>query len=623
MKKYTLPFLITLLLAILLVSCSLGGDTTAETQSALPELQATPALPQVVVELAVQYDTALSLNTVNQTLPLKFVVKMVNNELADETPPNITFSGAAPVCPPINTVGNLDERLDTGEIIECTFDHIISQADLDNGSIPIAASVSVYNAASNQVSINIPTVPSKQIALEKTAAPTTFNSAGQTITYTYTIKNTGKDALGPTQFTVTDTGINNNNPFTCGNADASIAPGENLTCTATYTVTDADISSGSIATDAVASGGGASPSQPAKATLTKSEAPTAAGGSIQHTVRDGEWLWQIARCYGADPNQTVTANSQLADPAQIKEGTVVNIPSPGSKGTVHASPEPCVTKHVVQSGDTWTSIAQKYGADPGLTQRVNGNTLSVGGEVKVPHYTAGLNLPLLSGSSSGTPSTTAFTLSVTASPNSYTQQGQVITLNYVNKNTGTTTLGPTQFTVTEALAGATPFNCGAANITLAPETTVTCSASYTTTQANMDTASFSSSATAAGNRLTSAPASVIISKNATSLTLTTTANPATYSQTGQVITFTYTIKNSGTTTLGPAQFTITDSLITADPFNCGDANAAIEPNSTITCNATHTISDVDMGVPEITSNAVANGGNAPASQTSSVTITKQ
>lgn len=622
MQRVSRLFILAALPGLILVSCGLGASKKTSAENALPEIQATAPLSladQVVIELSTQVDTTLPYNAVGQFVKFKYIVKMVRNDSAN-TPPNLAFTGATPACQSINAVGNLNDRLDAGETLECTFDYPLTQADLDKAFVSNVVTVVVYTVNSNTVATNVPTIPSKLLTLTKTADPASYYQTGQAIKFNYAIKNSGSSQLGPGPFTITDSGINNNAPFTCGDANATLASGATLTCSATYTVTASDMGAASAASVATAAGGGANPSAQVSVTINKTSAPAlTVGATIQHQVAEGEWLWQIARCYGADPKKAVAANPQIADPARIKAGMTVTIPNIGSNGQVHTPP--CVARHLVQTGETWTSIAQKYGADPGLTQRANANTLSVGKEVNVPLYTAGLNLPLL-GSTTVTPGA-AFTLNVTASPNTYSQAGQAITLNYEIKNTGSTTLGPAQFTVTEALAGSTPINCGASNTTLAPGATVACAASYSVTPANMDAASFISSATAAGVGLVSPAVSAIVSKSVTQISLTVSANPSTYSQAGQVITLTYTIRNSGTVPLGPAQFTVLDSLLGPSPINCGNAGATIAANGTVTCTAARTITDADMAAASITSNAVASGAGAPSSQTATLAIPKQ
>ena len=355
------------------------------------------------------------------------------------------------------------------------------------------------------LSCNTPTVvPNRLLTLTTTANPVTYDQVGQTITFTYVIKNSGNVPLGPAQFTVSDSLIGTA-PIDCGNnGNQPLAPNATLPpCTATYTIQPADLTAVSIANVATASGGGAGPSQPpAMAMINKSS-------------------------------------------------TVVK----------------------------------------------------------------------------------ALTLTATANPVTYDQVGQIITFTYVIKNSGNVPLGPAQFTITDSLIGATPMNCGPADKTLAPNdpnSTVTCTATYTITQADLTAVSITNIATASGGGAgPSQAASATVNKSSTVvklLTLTTAANPLTYNQVDQIITFTYVIKNSGNVPLGPAQFTITDSLIGVAPMNCGPADKTLapnDPNSTVTCTATYTITQADLTAVSITNLATASGAGAGPSQAASATVNKQ
>lgn len=628
MKRKNL--LINWIAAFLLAACNIGGGDVTEipADAQLLVAQATPTLTltdKVAIELSSQADTAIQYNTVGQVVKFKFTIKMAKNDSTD-VPPNITFTGATPLCPAINTIGNLDERFDTGETMDCNLDYPLTQADLDKTSVSLPVTVNIYSVNSNTVTATVATIPSKLLTLTKTADPASYYQVGQSIKFNYVIKNSGSSALGPGQFTVTDSGVNNNAAFNCGDANASLASGATLNCSATYTVTAADMNAASITSVATAAGGGANPSAQVSVTLNKTSAPAlAAGATIQHTVIEGEWLWQIARCYGADPAKTIAANPQLANPAQIKAGIVVTVPNIGSNGKINQPP--CVGKHLVVSGDTWASIASKYGADQGLLQIVNGNILTVGKEVKVPFYTAGLNIPT-PGASIVTPGattpapTTGLTLTVSATSTTYSQAGQAITFTYTIKNSGSTNNGPTQFTITDGLVSAGAFNCGSPT-TLSPGATTFCTATYSVPQNVFDSATtVTSNATASGGGVTSAAVVTNISKAVSQLTLTVSANPTTFNQVGQTIAFTYKVKNTGTTTLGPAQFTITDGLVSSSPINCGAANSTLAAGQEISCNANFTITNDVFAASALTSNATAAGGGVTSAAVVT-TITKQ
>lgn len=60
---------------------------------------------------------------------------------------------------------------------------------------------------------------------------------------------------------------------------------------------------------------------------TATPAPTSAagGGGTVHVVQPGEWIWQIARNYGVDPNAIIAAND-LANPSLVYPGQELIIP---------------------------------------------------------------------------------------------------------------------------------------------------------------------------------------------------------------------------------------------------------------------------------------------------------
>ncbi len=51
----------------------------------------------------------------------------------------------------------------------------------------------------------------------------------------------------------------------------------------------------------------------------------ASGGGTVHVVQPGEWIWQIARTYGVDPNAIIEAND-LANPSLVYPGQELIIP---------------------------------------------------------------------------------------------------------------------------------------------------------------------------------------------------------------------------------------------------------------------------------------------------------
>jgi uncharacterized repeat protein (TIGR01451 family) len=109
----------------------------------------------------------------------------------------------------------------------------------------------------------------------------------------------------------------------------------------------------------------------------------------------------------------------------------------------------------------------------------------------------------------GTLPSSTLRLTKTATSQTYSSVGQTITYAFTITNMGATPLGPAQFTITDNMLGA-PFNCGPANVTLAPNQNVSCSMNYQITSADMALPNITNSATAAGAGEVSAPATAVV-----------------------------------------------------------------------------------------------------------------
>lgn len=130
----------------------------------------------------------------------------------------------------------------------------------------------------------------------------------------------------------------------------------------------------------------AAPNQPAAPVATAVPPPGASGMvpgmTARHAVSRGEWVLQIARCYSVPPESILAANS-LADPDYILPGWILTVPNIGSLGGRIVGP-PCVVSYNVAAGDTWESLAQRYGTTPAILRRANPGALSIGRAIWVP-----------------------------------------------------------------------------------------------------------------------------------------------------------------------------------------------------------------------------------------------
>lgn len=324
----------------------------------------------------------------------------------------VTDGSKLVTCPAVNTVGNKDNYLDTNETITCTAPYTISQTDVTTASVTNVATATLGGGTSAQTGITLTlgaAQPSSVLKLAKTSSSQTYGKAGEIITYTYTITNTGATPLGPDQFKVIDNKLAG--PINCGEANTTLPPnqGASVSCQATYTITPADANLANVINSATATGAGqtsaavsvtianlAPPVTPIPPT-TPPQGNYQAGSTIQHRVAKGEWLIQIVRCWGATYSDVIAANPQIRDPnfilpADFPNGTTVTVPRIGSSGKIYGPP--CVAYYTVQSGDTWASIAQRNNADIVVLQKVNPVALTAGTLIKIPLNSAGSTIGL-------------------------------------------------------------------------------------------------------------------------------------------------------------------------------------------------------------------------------------
>lgn len=309
--------------------------------------------------------------------------------VADDRAGNVT-------CPELATIGNNNSSLDANETLVCAAAYTITQADVNAGSVTSNATAKAGAVTSNTVNTVVRMTVNRVLSLTITASPITYSQAGQTITYTYSIKNTGATTLGPAQFVVTDDKFSS--PINCLGGSTILATNESVACSATYTITQADMSLNQITNSATAKGAGAETIQAATATITNTNVnPGGSSGftrgtTIKHEVKPGEWLLQIARCYSADFNAVRNANPQVTNPSLILPRMVITVPNIGSNGTIYGPP--CVGSHTVQSGDTWNSIALKYNADVAVLMEANKDrSLTNGTVLRIPLNSAGGTSP--------------------------------------------------------------------------------------------------------------------------------------------------------------------------------------------------------------------------------------
>jgi uncharacterized repeat protein (TIGR01451 family) len=134
--------------------------------------------------------------------------------------------------------------------MNCTASYVISQADLDAGFVTNVASATNGQVTSPTDTETVNAQRNPAISITKTPDPTTVTAAGHKVTYTFVVDNTGNVVL--TNVIVTDP-LPGLSVISCEDGNGTDNVIQRLTptdapviCTATYTVTQADMRAGEI-----------------------------------------------------------------------------------------------------------------------------------------------------------------------------------------------------------------------------------------------------------------------------------------------------------------------------------------------------------------------------------------
>jgi len=501
--------------------------------------------------------------------------------VTDNRLPSVNCSGAA-------------NPLAGGATTTCTGIYTIIQADLDSGLMTNQATALGGAGASNVATATITAVQNPQLSLAKSASPTASTTLGQTITYSYTLQNIGNVTL-PGTYTITDDKAGS---LSCSGA---LAPGASTTCTKAYSITSADLNAGSVVNHATATttfNAQTVTSNQASATvvtkplyLTMTPSPTSA--SVVGTV--------ITYTYTLRNNSP----SSISGPFSITDSKVApaNINcSAASNPLAAGGTTSCTGTYVVTQADLdLGSIAnQATATNASLTSNQASTFVTL---TRTP----------------------ALTLTKGASITTATTVGVTITYTYILKNSGNVTL-TSPFAITDNQF--TGVTCSGATSPLAPAAQTTCSKAYVTTQADLDAGSIINNATATAmfgtQTVTSNQASAtVITYTQPRLKLQKTATPASTTGAGQIVTYTYTLTNTGNTAL-TSPFTITDNKINGGAaFTCATATSPLTMGATTTCTSSYTTIATDVTTGSVTNTATAQGmaGMSPiTSNSASATV---
>ncbi|GAA4081724.1 hypothetical protein GCM10023066_12060 [Nocardioides kongjuensis] len=610
-----------------------NNDGTCVPSSPSIHLEKTTTASNLVVGQSITY-TFVGTNTGN--VPL-------NNITITDIAAQFTGSGTMGTIGGCTWQGGVAGTLYPGRTVTCSASYTVTQGDVDRGSVYNNAEIKGISADLNatvvtdQDDATVSGTQTPSIDLVKTASPNSL-AVGTPISYTFIATNTGNVTLHGV--TITETQFSGSGtvpvPGGCttsmvGTTDpATLAPGETMTCTATYSPTQADVDayannpvSGQLTNTAHVVGlspanvsvtddaNAAVPANPSpQITLTKTPTPTtyeSSGDVITYqfvatntgnvTLTDVSILDDVTAFTGDGGALTAIAGCTTSNAASTNPTTLL----PGETMT-------CAATYTVSQEDlddgTVHNKADVTGTPPS-GPAASATATADAAAIQSPGLSVNKVASLADGDGDG-----------------LADVGEVITYSFTVTNTGNVTLAPV--TVTDAKLGLTDAACVASLSVGATDVPCSTTVAYTVTQADVDAGVVHNSVTATGTPPSGPP--VVSPPDTTDtpadqaggLSLTKVADKSDL-VVGEVITYTFTATNEGVTTLTDVAISevagsFTGSGVMSPIGGCTvngvaatNGSATLLPGESLACTATYTVTQADVDAGQVTNVADADG----------------
>ena len=572
-----------------------GSDTLS-----LPGAAAAPAMSVEKTTTATEFDAVGDV--------LSYTITVLNTG-------NVTLPAPAVSDPGATTLSCPSGSLAPGATRVCTASYTVTQADLDAGSHTNTATATASVAGvdlSESDSVTIDATQTPELTLNKRVAASSapsFDAVGDTVVFEYVVLNSG-NVTTTAPVTITDDRI----PGTLSCAPAGLAPGASVTCSQTWTATQADLDEGTITNIAVAStvfDGAPVDSAPDTATIGAVQAASlAVSKSLSAATPD---LFDLGTVLSYAYLVENTGNVTLEGPVTVADNltSVTCDPTPAG-GLLPGATLDCTATYTLGTGDLAL----------GRTTNTATASASFGGG------------PITSPPDSVTyPVTATPALSVEKSgptgPSAYTTAGEVVSYSYLVSNTGGAGLTEDISIIDDRIG---TFVCRPASEGIfSVGDSYSCSASYTITQADVDAGSVTNVAIAQTVFAPGTPDEIDVRSAPDSFTATgdeapalsvvkdVTAGPDPASL-GDVLTYTITTTNSGNQTISVVS--VEDPMVGTLACTMGGApapaNVILAPGAALVCTGSHTVTQANIDAQVLTNTATARGVDpqgAPVSST--------
>lgn len=553
-----------------------------------------PSLPAIDLHKAASAVSDVDANGIDAGDQVTYTLTVTNTG-------NVTLNPVTVSDPLLGTITCPTGPLAPGATRPCTPKvYTLTQADVDAGKVDNTATTTGKPPTGANVtdadSTSTPLPGSPGIRLDKVASAVTDvdgngTDAGDQITYTLTVTNTGNVTLNPV--TVTDPLLGG--VITC--PPASLAPASSKTCTLrTYTLTQADLDAGNVDNTATATGtkpGGGTVSDDGSTSTPLPRSPRIELHKSAGAITDGDGN-------GPDAGDTITYSFTVTNtgnvtlnPVTVADPKLGSITCP-SGALAPGVTRPCTAKiYVLTQADvdatTVNNTATATGTAPNGTNVTDDDSVitSVGAHPSIRLVKSAGGVIDVNGNGADDGDQVVYTFTVT--------------------NNGNVTLA--NITVTDPKVG--PVLCS--SDPLAPGQSRTCAPrTYVLTQADVDAERVENTATATGTAPSGAtvqdddtavvdlPATARIQlvKTASEIVDTDGNGP----DAGDTITYSFTVFNTGNVALDDIE--VTDPKV--GPVTC--PGGALVPDESFACaSVSYTITAADVTAGEVVNTATVTG----------------
>ncbi len=542
--------------------------------------------------------------SVGDTVNYSFAVINTGNVTLD----NISVSDPLPNLSAITCPKN---SLEPNESMTCTANYVITQGNVDAGSITNTATVTGNppngdpNDPDDDVtdtdSETIPPDQAPNIEVNKTATPSTITAVGQVISYTITATNIGNVTLE--EVVISDPLLTNLSCELNGNNFAndgseSLAVGEAVTCQGSYTATLADIDTGEINNVVAAEG-----KTPSGTPITDTETETVTVTQAPSIEIDKDSSNNASLSVGDTVNYSFAVintgnvtldNISVSDP--LPNLSAITCPKNSLEPNESMT---CTANYVITQGNvdagSITNTATVTGNPPnGDPNDPDDDVTDTDSETIPPDQAPNIEV------------------NKTATPSTITAVGQVISYTITATNIGNVTLeevvisDPLLTNLSCELNGNNFANDGSES--LAVGEAVTCQGSYTATLADIDTGEINNvvaaeGKTPSGTPITDTETETVTVTQAPSIEIDKDSSNNASLSVGDTVNYSFAVINTGNVTLD--NISVSDPLPNLSAITC--PKNSLEPNESMTCTANYVITQGNVDAGSITNTATVTG----------------